>query len=420
MTQRITANEHPTEPLVVGEALPTTGSGYLGIKGRTVTEPETEQGGADWMSGLDTAWAPAAKRRHDAMLARSGEARTCPDCGHLRQEDDGDHCPSCGVVGRARSGRWYESRANALREPLEARVASCATTAAVVRCGCGDTVPERRQVPVLCGMRWLCDRCRKRAYCAYRARMTRALKARVAARRRAWQRDGRPRGGERRVVHMVLTKVHTDATRDRDRLQAAWERLRKWLWKRLVQTRCPTVEVGPRGGVKCHCGGGSTCGQFDYALVWETTVGDDGKPHVHAHVIALLPWVDWTDVHTEWTKHATRGESSHIWLESRSCRVQSAAMYVAKYATKGVEVGEWSPEFAASVLDAFWGKRLVSPSRGFWLPGRVECPHCLLPFEVLQVPTRRGGVVDPVWKTRAPPKEWAPRWGPAQRSFTSL
>ena len=292
-----------------------------------------------WWQKLDSAWAPRAERRYREY------ARTC-----TKRWEEG------------RDSRWYERRATALQRPLAARHGGCGGEGVRVRCGCGELV-----VPTACGLRWLCEKCQRRVYNRIRARTVRALKHHVyeATTQRA------ARGQQRRPVMATLTVRHSgDLAVDRDRLVTGWRKLRQWLHRRV--------------------------GKFVYVLVWECTPGTLADGHVHAHVVALLPYVSWAAMSEEWVTRATEGWSKGIDLKPTRYSVRGAAVYVAKYASKGVQVRGFEPELAAALVDAVWGKRLVSASHGFWRPDPKWCQRCGVFWELVARPAPQG-VARPVW-----------------------
>jgi hypothetical protein len=290
-----------------------------------------------------------------------------------------------------------------MRRPLQVRLASCGEEGVVVECACG-----RRTVAVRCGARWLCPSCRGQMLKRLRRRLSKALKARVAAARRVGQR--RP-GFRREAVLVTLTARHSgDLAADRQRIGEAWRKLRQWMHGRArVQTwRRDHLEAQqkawhpplaqPSGWVDTD----DAVGAFDYALVWEATAGDDGRGHVHAHAVVLWPRTDWHRLRLEW-KRAIGDDGAEIDLERPTkgggTDVQNAAFYLCKYASKGVDVAEFSPELAARVIDATYGKRVCSTSRGFWLPEQpCACPTCRRGFTVVEKPSPRRAC-EPVWRT---------------------
>lgn len=272
------------------------------------------------------------------------------------------------------AGAWYDRRAASLARPIRERVDGCGKgSPLVVECGCG-----RVKVPTTCGQRQACDVCMRRTFRRLRARLAKAMRARVLANGRA-NRGGR-RGSLRLPVMLTLTVRHTgNLLEERKTIQRGWERLRAWLHRRLRAA--------------------SGRGQFDYALTWETTPGTDGLGHGHAHVVALLPFVPFDELRDEWVR-ATRGASTGIHCaapkdkEGRRLRgdraAARAAEYLAKYASKGTcELGAFTPELAADVLDAAWGRRVCSTSYGFWLPKPpCKCKACGELWLVVEKPAK--------------------------------
>lgn len=341
---------------------------------------------AVWRRWLDAAWGPHAEELAGKLDAAAAQADalapliayreaavvsswevTHPDPLPVRRRrsravrfEGGEAGAPVATVGPAPGatptigGRWWSSRAAALRVALERKVALCGTSSLTVTCrprrpgapACGP-----RSVAVTCGQRWLCDTCRRRCYARLRARSARAISAHQRASRAAWVAAGSPRGGERKPVLATLTARHTgDLVADRATIARGWQLLRMWLHKRI--------------------------GKFVYLLVWETTSGRDGLGHVHAHVVALLPWVSWHDLREEWVR-ATDSASAGIDLSAGNMKARNAAHYVAKYASKGVDLGLMDPSLAAKLLAMQRGKRLTSSSAGFWLrPSRTAAEPC--------------------------------------------
>lgn len=403
-----------------------------------------------WLDALDVAWAPRAHRRAVELGRRGREAAAgsatpepstragcaCPECaafalveprgllpapewtfpdelGEVYPVPEHARAPStprgpgpwsavpvplegpARVVRRARpggrpelvapedapssppkAGAWYGRRAAALARPLRERIEACGQGAPLVlECACG-----RVKVPTSCGQRQVCRTCNGRTMRRIRAKLTKAMRARVEANARAHKLRGAPRGAARLPMMLTLTVRHSgDLLHDRTTLQRGWQRLRGWLHRRL--------KLAPGGR-----------GQFDYAMTWETTPGNDGLGHVHAHVVALLPFVPFRDLRDEWVR-ATGGASTGIHCavpkDKTGRRIGGdraaarAAEYLAKYASKGVDLEDFTPELAANVLDAAWGRRVCSTSHGFWLPKPpCECKVCKERWLVVEKPPR--------------------------------
>lgn len=121
-------------------------------------------------------------------------------------------------------------------------------------------------------------------------------------------------------------------------------------------------------------------GQFPFALIWEVTAGSDGRGHLHAHVAALWRWIDFSEVRGEWLR--ANPNSTRISIKSAKKGARGAASYIAKYATKGVEVEEMPPILAANALRANYNQRLVTTSQRFYRPRLKVCRHCKTPWQL--------------------------------------
>jgi hypothetical protein len=257
--------------------------------------------------------------------------------------------------GEFASAKYARDRASTLLLDPDERMRACETRHVTVRCKCRSV-----RVPVPCGQRWLCPRCQRRTAKRQFRRLKRATKAHYRAAYRLWQSRGCPRGAQRRWVLITLTVRHSgDLVADRRTIITGWRRLRQWLWART--------------------------GAVPYALAWEVTPGDDLKGHLHAHVAALLPFVDYETVRNAWLR-ATDGNSQRINIASARKGPGGAAAYLSKYVSKGVEVEGMPPVLAASVIAANYGKRLYTTSHRFWVPHNTDCACCNSPFAVESLP----------------------------------
>lgn len=177
----------------------------------------------------------------------------------------------------------------------------------------------------------------------------------------------RSRAEKWRWVLLTLTVAHSGSlAQDRAVIILAWKRLRQWLWKRI--------------------------GAFPFALVWECTEGCDHQGHVHAHVAALWPWVDWTAVHAEWVK-ATEGRSSHLDIQAARKGSNGCAKYLGKYATKGVVLYELPAEIAADFVRATYNKRVITASEHFWRPLADGCTCCKQRWQQTDKPEAMAGLI---------------------------
>ncbi len=264
--------------------------------------------------------------------------------------------------------RYRENRALSMGRPFRAKLAKCARAGVEVKCGC----PGKRDVRwYTCRQHLMCERCQ-------RARSKR-MGARIrAGLEQAW--EGAPRNSM--VVLVTLTLAHSgDVAADRAALALGWRRF----YKRMF-----------RFGYE----------KFPYVGVWECTPGLDGKGHVHMHIAAVWQYRDW-------------GLLSDLWRDScptstrinfiASHTVRSAAKYVSKYMSKGVQTSEFTPALRARVLHASYNTRQVFSSVRFWKFFEPCCQACN--SKVVRATFR--------WITRgAPPAFIVADWtGPPPGSF---
>jgi len=120
-----------------------------------------------------------------------------------------------------------------------------------------------------------------------------------------------------------------------------------------------------------------------YALAWEVTPGTAGDGHVHMHVAVISCWVPYRELRDAWERvmpGANKRSSVDVQAPRRSSKpAQSAADYLSKYVTKGVDPAVFTAQKAGELLVAFRGLRKVSTSRYFWRPIRdreVRCTTC--------------------------------------------
>lgn len=284
---------------------------------------------SEWWADLEHGW-----RRKAEPAARDWELRE----RRLRRRARTAQQPA-ERARHAAAAEYARLRVRALRTPRRDRVNACGGKVRT-RCGCGT-----REIDAGCGQRWLCYRCR--------GIQMRRLRGRLYESGEAWRAE---HGAGWKWRFLTLTMPHTgNIERDRSAIQAGWVRVRQNLRKRL----------------------GST---FPYCLVWEVAQGSDGKGHVHAHVVALWPWVDWSDVR--------RWFGAHMDMQTARGQGKACANYVCKYVSKGVELGEFSGELAGRVLASFLNARLYSVSEGFWrfAPRRTRCECCGQQWEIVERP----------------------------------
>ncbi len=257
--------------------------------------------------------------------------------------------------GKSKSAKYARQRARALRfDPYE-RMEICGTRSTVIKCKCRYV-----RVPVRCGLRWLCDKCRKAAYSRFFRRARRVMRHHQKESVRSWVGCGSPPGERPEWKLVTLTVRHSgDLQADRARIVRAWKRWRQWLWKAI--------------------------GKFHFAMTWELTAGRDSRGHLHAHVSALLPWFDFSAARSEW-KRAIGDEDAVIHFERARKGGGGAAHYLAKYASKGVELDEMPPNLAANAIAANYGQRLINTSQHFWRDPPRICPSCHARFVRAKLP----------------------------------
>ena len=129
-----------------------------------------------------------------------------------------------------------------------------------------------------------------------------------------------------------------------------------------------------------------------YVSVYEATPGSDGAGHVHLHVVAVSSWIPYRELHKRWSKSVLGGcghagkcfcvlsPRAHVQISPPSGGrrgAESAASYVAKYVSKGIQPGELSAQKAGELLVSARGRRVVTASRGFWVRrGQLPCRKC--------------------------------------------
>jgi hypothetical protein len=284
-------------------------------------------------------------------------------------------------LNRLRSSeRYANNRANALSERRETRASACGARWMTLRCKCGPY-----EAATDCAQPWLCDRCRRRYYGRLQRRTRAAFEYHAVGERRAWLVGGARPGAERRPMMLTLTVPHSGSVAtDRELLVDGWRKLRQVLHRRI--------------------------GAFPYALMFELTEGESGTPHVHAHALVCWPHFDWLGgrqpghVCDQWCpclagawKRAVgcdEARAPHITSRVRDPRTgkqrrmspKLAANYAAKYATKGVQLGETAPELAAEAIAAWYGKRRITVSHGFWRRRESCCERCEAPWRVVGAP----------------------------------
>lgn len=309
-------------------------------------------------------------------LALGVSGLSCPESQHVSEGRYAERMAPVLARWRGRAAdraltlpqRFYaQRRAVALERPYRDKLARCAKRGRIVKCGC----PGRRDVRwYRCRQHLACDVCLQHRSKQLGARLREALEA-IAKRNQA-----------RKFVLITLTVAHSgDVAADRKALAAGWREFYKRLHERI--------------------------GRYEYVGVWEVTPGDDGLGHIHAHVVASWPWLDWGELARMW--RAACPESSRINFvanrrDGRPTEPKSAAKYLSKYVTKGVQGEEFSPELRAEVIAAAYNTRWLFSSRGVWVPFVPLCPNCGRPIVLARYRFHDGN-----WR---PDHDESPRDGP--------
>lgn len=317
----------------------------------TSAKAAPELGNPEWVADLEYVW---RMRTNDALQLLHSRARAQRRrqlaAGRAVHEalERGDRAAAAAAawdrVTLARSAEWAEHRAQAMALPRQELVAACGERYRMVACGCG-----KREVKVGCDQPQLCARCRKRHWRRWRRRITRAMDAHVRAARGTWHAErkrGEARGMMPGVYLVTLTVPHSGSiVSDRETIAAGWRRL--------------TKVANARGWWGA------------YAMTYEVTPGtaEDGyRGHVHVHLAAISSWIPYDELREAWHKF-TGAEVIDV-SAPRSGRCESAADYLAKYVTKGVDPEVFTGQKAGELLVAMRGKRKVTTSKEFWRPTR--------------------------------------------------
>jgi hypothetical protein len=213
------------------------------------------------------------------------------------------------------------------------------------------------------------------------------MKAHLRSAVDAWKRSGR-RGSKPGVYLVTLTMPHSgDLVTDRRVMGEAWGAISKAAsyggyyrggeWK--------LDEAGKRVNV----GGTRSDAKWwgHHAVTYEVTGGTKNDGHLHAHAAVISQWVPYEELHAAWreacpgAKHldvvdpATQAKRSNA-HGRKANGASTAAEYLAKYVTKGVEPRELTGRKAGEMLVAFRGRRKVTTSRYFWRPLVGRTKHC--------------------------------------------
>lgn len=230
-------------------------------------------------------------------------------------------------------------RAAALGRPYVSKLRSCGVKGTRVKCGCKGW---RGVKPHTCRQHLLCATCQRARSRRLGMRIRAGLEAALSA-----------RPGEMLVLITLTLRHSGDVALDRERLSEGWRKFTKAFWK--------------------------TYGKFPYVGVWEVTPGDDGAGHMHMHVAVVWPWRNWSDVRGMWLDACPESERISFVARRRDGRQsdpKSAANYLGKYLSKGLQTDEFSAELRTRVVAGTYNTRWVFTSRHFWLTFVPTCQRC--------------------------------------------
>jgi hypothetical protein len=98
-------------------------------------------------------------------------------------------------------------------------------------------------------------------------------------------------------------------------------------------------------------------------------IAEDGRWHVHLHVLVETPWLDQKQLSQEWL--AVTGDSSYVFIKAIQ-NPEREARYIAKYCAKGTDSSTYrSPEHLAEYILAIKGRRLIT-TFGSWRGMKLE------------------------------------------------
>lgn len=383
VTERLTEVANLANPLWAGELGPQFDNSAARARqlaglgaGRTAEELAAAMAYSAELAAAELAPPPELARLGDQLraLLKPGEPETpgrhrklCRDAVALsRRIGDPRNPPDL----------WHTRRATSVRRERQTVVAGCQARWARLHCGCSTHLR-----PIPCNQREMCPTCGehwRRKLLGKLLRATRALENMTFRARRGFRRK---RVGRWAMLSLsVSSSVYNEsgevtgarsiAEQREIIVTKAWPRFRSWVQKRTGRS-------------------------WPYAWVPEVTDGETGYGrHPHLHCVIMLPFIPIAEMADAWVR-ATDGaagvqgfdmakprkSNSHDHSDNSKsllASAKSAASYICKYATKGLEC---SAETAAEYSKAMFGKRRVSTSQGFWVKDKpLQCPCCGLGF----------------------------------------
>lgn len=258
---------------------------------------------------------------------------------------------------------YAHARVQSLGKPYANRLQVCEQFGSTFACGCPGSKKKRW---FTCRQHLMCPRCARRRGLTQKNRIRKSLLDKFERMKldrshlevadscdcaAVGELDCRGRGnGDTRPMAVMLTLTLRDTgdiAHDLSALERGWRAFYK----------------------RYH----ATFGRFPYVGVDEVTAGTKGIGHAHKHVVVLWPFRCWYMLQRWW--RAACPESERINMRA-AYSVRGAAKYLAKYTAKGVDTSEWTPQLRARVVCAYYNKKLVQTSEGFWLRFVPLCPKC--------------------------------------------
>lgn len=322
--------------------------------------PEATPGPERWWADVEHMWRAGTRgeQRRLATRARRLARRAANPRSTVELTDQRAH-PEFGLVvggvappelraAWSRSARWARDRARAVAMARHDVLDACGQRFRTIRCDCGP-----RELPVGCGQVALCARCAGRYWRSWQKRIRGALELHTIGAQKRWRATpASERTGQRPGIYLVtLTVPHAGGVAaQRATIGRAWRGLTK---------------------IANKYGWWSA-----YAATYEATPGSDGRGHVHLHVAAISSWIPYAELHEHWRRLAPGALVLDVQAPRSDRSARTAANYLAKYVTKGVEASEFSGQLAGELLVVQRGKRRVTTSVDFWQLAPDPCRIC--------------------------------------------
>jgi len=341
---------------LVNRAAPRVNPGRFRSDDYPVPAPGPESWWADvehrWRAGTRTEQRRLATRAH-RLARRAASPRATVTDADLREHRElalvvGDVAPAELRAAWSRSARWARDRARSMAMARHDVLDACAQRWRTVRCDCGP-----RELPVGCAQVALCARCADTYWRRWKKRIREALELHTLGAQKRWRATpATSREGMRPGIYLVtLTVPHNGGVAaQREKLGRAWRGLTKIAHK---------------------YGWWSA-----YAATYEATPGSDGRGHVHLHVAAISSWIPYEELHEHWRRLAPGAEVLDVQAPRADRTAKTAANYLAKYVTKGVDASEFTGQLAGELLVANRGRRRVLTSVDFWQLATDPCRVC--------------------------------------------